>query len=263
MNMNIFLENYTLLTSIDQFIIIGIIILISQIIYSTLGFGSGMFAVSILSYLYGNIEFIVPFFTVLCFPTELFISYKNRKEIDFRQIKRFLYYIIPSLLLGTVLLKYADNSNNSIYLILLGVLIILVSVNALSGFLEKKDLNLSKDKLWIPIFGSISGILGGLYAIAGPPLIFYFQQKKLNKSKFRITLMSIFSAMSVMRILFYFVLNILTVNLLTTAAIMLPFSFLGLTIGNSIHNKIDEKIFKIIVSVVLAISGIMLIVKNT
>ena len=258
--MTTLLQNYTLLTDFDQFLIIGIIILISQLIYATLGFGSGMFAVSILSYLYGDIEFIVPFFTVLCFPTELFISFRNRKDIDFKQTKLFIIVIMPTLLIGTVLLKYTDT--NKIYLILLGILIIFVSFNALTGFLEKRDLNLKKDHFWIPFFGSISGFLGGLYAIAGPPLIFYFQQKKYNKSKFRITLISIFSIMSLMRIFYYLILDILSISLLTTSAIMLPFSFLGLIIGNYLHSKIDEKVFKIIVSVVLAISGFMLVIKN-
>ena len=258
--MNIFLENYTLLSGIEQFVIIGIVILISQVIYSTLGFGSGMFAVSILSYLYGSIEFVVPFFTVLCLPTEVIITYKNRKSIDYSKIKLFLLFIIPFLLLGTILLKFADDY--PFFLIFLGVIIILISINSLSDFLDKRDLGMKKDKFWVPFFGSISGLLGGLYGIGGPPLIFYFQQKKLNKDQFRITLLSIFSIMTFIRVLYYIGLDILTAELLMTTLVILPFSLSGLAIGNFMHKKIDEKTFKTIVATVLAISGFMLIYKN-
>lgn len=242
---------------LQQLIITGIIILISQIIYSTLGFGSGMFAISILAFLYGDLDFIVPFFTLLCLPTEAYISFKDRQLINLRNTWIFLIMIIPALLLGSILLKNADNP---IYLIILGSIIIILSFYYL--FAE----NIHRFKLehffWIPFFGSISGIFGGLFGMAGPPLIFFFKHKDLTKKQFRASLLSIFTFMTLFRIIFYTALKIIDLKIIITGIIMSPFALAGLLLGYLLHEKIPEKTFKTITSIALAISGFIVIMKN-
>jgi len=251
------LIDHLLFTDLNQFIIISIIILFSQIIYATLGFGSGMFAISIMAFLFGKLEFIVPFFTLVCLPTELVISYKDRKEINIRNTWIFLIGIIPALFLGSILLK---NSENKIFLLILGSIILLLSLYYLIG--EKRYKFDLKGFLWVPLFSIISGVLGGLFGMAGPPLIFYHKHKKLTKRQFRVALLSIFVVMTFFRIVFYFFLDIINLSLILTSLSVVPFALIGLWMGNKLHHIVPENIFRIIVSIALGISGLLIIFKN-
>ena len=232
--------------------------MVSQIIYSTIGFGSGMFAISILALLYGKLELFVPFFILLCLPTELIITIKDHKLINFKKIRIFLITIIPFLFIGSLLLRQAENL---IVLIILGILILTLAIYHL--FLENRFKFKLKHSIWIPFFGSISGILGGLFGMAGPPLIFYFKNSKLTKRYFRVALLSIFIFMTFFRLLFYTGLNLLTKQIFMSSIIILPFSLLGLVIGYKLHTIVSEHIFKKITSIALFISGFLIILKNT
>lgn len=249
--------DYLLFSDLNQFIIIGIIILISQIIYATLGFGSGMFAISIMAFLYGKLEFIVPFFTLVCLPTEILISYKDRSEINLKNTWIFLIGIIPALLVGSILLK---NSENRIYLLILGSIILLLAIYYIIG--EKRFKFDFKGFLWVPIFSIFSGVLGGLFGMAGPPLIFYHKHKNLNKRQFRVALLSIFVIMTFFRVVFYFFLKIITPAMILTSLSVVPFALIGLWLGNKLHHIVPENVFRILISVALGISGLLIILKN-
>lgn len=255
--MSEFLTQYTMFSGVEQFLVIGVIVLISQIIYATIGFGSGMFAISIMAFLYGNLEFVVPFFTVLCLPTEAAITYKDRKLINLKSMWSFLAIIIPALFVGSLLLK---NSDNEIYLIILGFIIITL---ALYTLFERGSSRFSfKQYFWVPIFGSIAGVIGALFGMAGPPLIFYFKHKKMNKREFRIALLSIFSVMTIFKLLFYTILKIITFDIIMTSLFALPFALVGLFIGNRFHDLFPERLFKVLTSIALAVSGVIIIIKN-
>jgi uncharacterized membrane protein YfcA len=248
---------FVLFNSFSSYLLIGCIIFCSQIIYATLGFGAGMFAISILALLYGQLEMIVPFFTLICFPTEALISWKDRKNIHLKSAWIFLAEIIPALLLGSILLKQAENK---VILIILGAVIFLLSLYYLFG--DKAYKFQLRSFIWIPFFSLISGILGGLFGMAGPPLIFYYKHKNLSKKEFRVALLSIFVVMTLFRFLFYGFLKLITIPMLTSSLVMLPFALLGLGTGNFLHNHISEKKFSFATSIALAFSGLLIIVKN-
>ncbi len=246
----------TFFVSVEQVIIIGLIVLFAQFIYSAIGFGSGMIAISLYAIIYGNIDIFVPFFLLLCLPVELFFSFKERKNIDFKEISLFILYIIPSLVLGVYLLK---NFSGDGVVFILGVII--AALASFYLFFEKRIKFTFKSKLWLPFFGSISGVLGSMFGIAGPPLIIYFKTKNSNKSQFRLILLSLFLFMSILRIITYASFGLYSERILLSFLLILPFSILGLYFGNIVHNKLSEETFKTVTSLILLVSGIILILK--
>lgn len=247
----------TFFVSIEQILIVGIIVLIGQFMYASIGFGAGMMAISLYAILFGNVKIFVPFFLLLCLPVEIFVTYKDRKKIDFKEIYKFLIYITPAIFLGTYLLK--SFSGKGVVLLLS---LIIVALGSYYLFFEERVKFTFKSKLWLPVFGLISGIFGSMFGIAGPPLIIYFKTKKVNKSYFRVILLSIFLMMGFLKIISYSYFGLYTEQIFISLIPILPFSFLGLYLGNIAHDKISENIFKKITSISLLVSGLILMIKG-
>jgi len=247
----------TFFTSVQQFLIIGGIIFLSQFVYSAIGFGSGMIAISLLTLLYGQIDLFVPFFTLLCLPAEAWISIKDRHQINYQHTWIFLVFIIPALFLGSLLLKQESNQR---LLLLLGAVIVIFALYYLF-FEDRIRFNL-QHRGWLLFFGVLSGVLGGLFAIGGPPLIFYFKSIRLNKTEFRVALMSIFLAMTIARFVIYVGLGFYSVPMLWSMGLTLLFAVAGLIAGMRFHDLLPETLFKRLTSFVLFISGLLLFLKN-
>jgi len=247
----------TIFSSPENLLVIGMIVLLGQFIYSAIGFGSGMVTISLLALLFGDINIFVPLFLLLCLPSELFISWKDRKNIDLSTVKVFLIFIIPTLIVGAYLLKSAPGNGLVFYL---GILVALLGFYYLF-FEEKSKINL-EGRGWVVAAASLSGLLGSLYGISGPPLIIYFKGKKMDKRKFRVALISIFLSMSIVRTFVYGGLGLYTKPLLISFVFLVPFSFGGLFLGWKAHDYISESVFKKFTSLILLISGVLLIIKN-
>jgi uncharacterized membrane protein YfcA len=258
--MQFFFDNFaglTIFSSYQQLLVIGFIVFLGQFIYSCIGFGSGMVTISLLALLYGDINIFVPLFLLLCLPSEIFISVKDRKNIDFSTVKIFILFIVPTLIIGAYLLKSTPSKGLIVYL---GILVAFLGLYYLF-FEEKMNFNFNS-KFWVFSAASLAGLLGSLYGISGPPLIIYFKSKKMGKRMFRAALMSIFLSMSIVRTLVYGGLGFYTKPLLLSFVLLLPFSFFGLYLGYKAHDYVPEPIFKKITSFILLLSGILLVFKN-
>ncbi|NOY24138.1 MAG: sulfite exporter TauE/SafE family protein [Acidobacteria bacterium] len=240
-----------------QYLIVGVIVFLGQFIYTAIGFGSGMVTISLLALFFGNIDVFVPFFLLLCLPTELTISFKDREYIDFHRTGKFLLFIFPGLVVGAFLLKSVPDRSLVVWL---GAIVAILAVYYL--FFEEKTTFTLKNPAWIPFFGGISGVLGGVYGISGPPLIVYFKALKMDKTSFRVALLSIFLAMSIFRTGVYAAIHLYTLPILIGTAQALPFALLGVLAGMKAHYRIPEQLFKQIASAVLLVSGVLLIWKN-
>ena len=250
--------DFLIFNSFQAFLVAGIIILLGQIIYAALGFGSAMVSITLLSLVFGDLSQIVPYFLLLCVPTEMVIVYKNRDKIDFDFVKKFLIALFLGLLAGSLILKYLMPDKLLLYL---GFLICAVALYFLF-FEEKMKLRFKKNGIAGKILSFLTGILGGAYGISGPPIIIFLKGLNLNKGEFRSTILSIFFSMSVLRTLIYLFIGLYNLKILTTAILTLPFVFAGLYIGNKIHLNVSEKVFKKITASVLLINGTLLILKN-
>ncbi len=251
------LLSQTIFQGWGQYILVGAIVFLGQFIYTTIGFGSGMVTISLLALFFGNINIFVPFFLLLCLPTELTISFKDREHIDFHRTGKFLLFIFPGLMAGAWLLKSAPDRGLVFWL---GIIVTMLALYYL--FFEERATFTLKNPVWIPFFGSISGILGGVYGISGPPLIVYFKALKMDKTSFRVALLSIFLAMSIFRTGVYAAIHLYTLPIIIGTVLVLPFALLGVLAGIKAHHRIPEQLFKQIASVVLLASGVLLIWKN-
>ncbi len=247
----------TIFSSPTAYVLIGLAVFLGQFVYSAVGFGSGMITISLLTLMFGHVDLFVPFFLLLCLPAELTVAIRDRQHVRFKETGTFLLYITPGLVIGAWVLKSAPDR---ILLVALGSLITLMAIYYL--FLEKRFRFQTDNPLWVPVAGSLSGILGGLYGVSGPPLIVYFKSAGRPKRVFRAALLTIFLFMSFVRLAIYGTMQFYTVPILLSALATLPFAAAGVGVGMWSHERIPEDRFRTLTSLMLLISGLLLILKN-
>ncbi len=247
--------DWTFFNGLADYLLVAGIVFFGQLIYATLGFGAGMVTLSLLTLFHGDLKLSVPFLILLCIPTEVIVVIRNRSMLkNVPETRQLIPYIFIGLILGTLLLKKIPNPD---LIRALGILIMAVAFYYL--IFEKRIKSALSSFFWQPLLGSLSGMLGGTYGISGPPLIIFFKARKLDKGQFRTILLSLFLFMSVCRLIFYLGFNLFTFKILISSIFCLPFVGLGLYAGARLHRSISESLFKTITSIVLFISGLLLI----
>ena len=219
------------------------------------GFANTLVFTSILSFGTANIN-ISPVELVLGYPTNLIISWRERKSIDWKICLPLAGMVIIGSLAGVLFLKNADIT---VVKVIFGVLIILVGVEMF--FREMSDKKREQSKLLLTVIGVLSGFLCGLYGV-GALLGAYVGRTTKDSKAFKANICTVFIIENSFRIILYSIYGIITPDALKRALILAPFMLIGLGAGMISAKKIDDKIVKKIVIVMLIISGIALISTN-
>src|SRR5699024_8599943 len=87
-------------------------------------------------------------------------------HVDWPSLRATVLGLVPTIIVGVLLLNYLSDSASAMVQLLLGVVILLGGV----GLLLKPSHNKSLARpASFTLFGGLSGFLGGLFEIAGPP----------------------------------------------------------------------------------------------
>ena len=212
----------TIFSSPLQFAITCVILVIAQIVYVVFGFGSGLIAVGALALVFPEIKDVVVLLLLVNLPAELWVCLQSRREIRWR----------PIAILG---------------------------VGAEAGGCGGGRFH---PPAWAaPPAGLISGLLTGLFGTGGPPLIIWYHLTAGSKKAFRGNLMTIFLLMTFVRVPSYAANGLITpVRLWSTLAVM-PAVFLGAWLGHRLHIRLSEKVFRLLVSGLLFVLGLMQVIR--
>ncbi len=216
------------------------------------GFANTLVFTSILTFGTANIN-ISPVELLLGYPTNLIISWKERRHIDLKICLPLSLMVIVGSLGGVFFLKNADVS---VIKIIFGVLVVLVGAEMLIRELSQRQAKSSK--LLLTIIGIVSGVLCGLYGV-GALLGAYIGRTTTNADEFKANICTVFMIENTFRIILYVFYGIITLSALRQALILAPFMLIGLVAGMLSAKIIDERMVKRIVIIMLIVSGIALI----
>jgi len=238
--------------SIELILLASLIILGAFIIKGLTGFASSLLSIPFLI-LFIDLKFIVPVMTVVSIFSGLTLFLMTKKHI----VKKEFWIIFIFILLGTLVgVKLLVNYSTIFLERILGILIIVFSLNMLIN--TQKLLKIKIKESWAVFVGFLSGILGGMFDTAGPPIVIYFGHK-LDKMAFRATLVVILFLEAVWRTILYSFNGYITFETFKFTFYLLPAVFIGLFLGSKIHIKVNEVLFKRIISIILIIAGLFLI----
>ena len=237
-------------------IFILIISFIASLVRSTFGFGESLVAVP-LFLLFLPVEIAVPLSVMLSIVIALVVIIQDHKKIHFNSAKWLIFYAIPGIPIGIVMLIYGSE------LLIktgLGVLIIFYALYAL--FVKNNKILKEDNRLWLFICGFVSGILGGAYGLNGPPLVVYGNWRQWSAKHFRATLQAYFLPASLIAVIGYYAKGLITMEVykyfLMSLTTVIPAIFLGRYLN---HQLKDDSFFKYVYGA-LVIIGIILITSS-
>jgi len=246
----------TIFQSPFEFAITCAILVIAQLVYVMFGFGAGLIAVGSLALIFPEIKDVVVLLLLVNLPAELFVTWRSRKEIRWRPIAGLGVGIAVGIPLGTWLL---NTTEPGIILTILGWFLIgvgLIFIKLPPGG------RITPPPAAAPPTGLLSGILTGLFGTGGPPLIIWYHLAAAGKSAFRANLMTIFLLMTLVRVPSYVASGLVTSPRLWSSLLVMPAVLLGAWLGHRLHLQVSERTFRRLVSILLAVLGVMLLIKG-
>ena len=219
------------------------------------GFANTLVFTSILGFGSANIE-ISPVELILGLPANVFMTLKNRKKLNPRVYVPLAVLVMLGAVPGAFLLK---NLNAGYIKIIFGAVVILLGVEMLLR--EVKVLKFRESKLVLALIGIISGVMCGLFGV-GALLAAYIGRVTGTSEEFKANINAVFIVENSFRVILYAVMGIITLESLKMAALLLPFMAAGLFLGMLSAKRMDEKLVKRFIVVLLIISGVIMILKN-
>ena len=184
------------------------------------GFANTLVFSTILSFSTNNVN-ISPVELVLGLPSNIMISYKERKSVQWKVCLPLAGLVLLGDIPGILLLK---NTNTQVIKGIFGFVIIAIGVEMLLREYMRKT---KKSQLLLITIGILSGILCGLYGI-GALLAAYMGRVTDNSSSFKGNLCIVFLIDNLFRLVMYGVTGIITLATLKQSVILFPFMALGL-----------------------------------
>ena len=216
------------------------------------GFANTLVFSTILSFSTNNVN-ISPVELVLGLPSNIMISYKEHKSVQWKVCLPLAGLVLLGDIPGILLLK---NTNTQVIKGIFGFVIIAIGVEMLLREYMRKT---KKSQLLLITIGILSGILCGLYGV-GALLAAYMGRVTDNSSSFKGNLCIVFLIDNLFRLVMYGVTGIITLATLKQSVILFPFMALGLFLGMKGSSFLDEKKIKKLVIIMLILSGVSLIV---
>lgn len=228
---------------------------VSYFIKGLCGFANTLVFTAILSFGASNAN-ISPIDLLLGCPTNLILTWKNRKSLDPKVFLPLAALVLAGSLPGALLLKNVDAR---MIKLLFGFVVTGLGAEMLLQEYGRKQVRSSRAVL--AVIGIAAGLMCGLFGV-GALLAAYVGRVTDNSSSFKANISAVFIVDNTFRIILYSVLRLLTLDTLKFALLLVPFALLGLFAGMGCSRRLDEKRVRKLTSALLVLSGISLIFRN-
>ena len=217
------------------------------------GFGFGIFIMTMLPYLMPSYGEATTLSGMLSATQSVYILFTHYKYINW---KRLIPITITFLIVSFFAIGYVASASESHLKLLLGIILILMGFYFLfiNGHIRVKP----TVKLQISM-GSISGVMGGLFGMQGPPAVLYFLASEKGKEEYLAMAQTYFLIGNVAMTLFRAQHGFLSHAVCYSWLYALVGVLLGSILGKFIFDKISADTLRKIVYVYMILSGIVAI----
>ncbi|MCQ9615722.1 sulfite exporter TauE/SafE family protein [Paenalcaligenes niemegkensis] len=196
------------------------VIAIGTYFQTVTGFGLAMIVIGISSGMeLTSVPFIATVVSLISLVNSAVALPRHLHHIDWRIANTTLLGIVPSSIIGVVLLNFLNSQATSILEFLLGAVIV---YSGISFALRPKQRSAESSLRTFFMVGFISGLCGGLFGMPGPPIIFLMYRQPMEIPVIRNMLLLMFACTAFSRT-FYEVITVgLARDTLVISAMAIP-----------------------------------------
>ena len=199
---------------------------------------------------------ISPVDLLIGYPANIVMTLRERKSIRWKVCLPLIILVIAGSIPGAIFLKNADTG---LIKIIFGFAVIMIAIEMLLRlFLPGK---MKESKVLLLLIGLISGIMCGLYGV-GALMSGYISRVTEDTKQLKANISFVFLSENTVRLVTYLAAGIITAASALTALKLLPVMLAGMFSGMYIGKKIPEKPVKIMVTIMLMVTGVILILNS-
>ncbi|MEG6616711.1 sulfite exporter TauE/SafE family protein [Peptococcaceae bacterium 1198_IL3148] len=249
-----------------EWLFAGLIVFVASVLQSAVGFGFAIVGTPLLLLVYDSRE-VVQINNFLSLLVAIILLPKIIKEVDYQLLKRFFIGSLFGVPLGLLFFAYVSLG---LLKITVGILVSFISIFLIVKWYKTR--NLSEEELqdtakpsskFQELFsGLLSGVLTNGAGLPGIPLAIYFNVKNIEKGVTRSTTLSFFIGVYVITIISQALTVKIAGTVITTSLMLVPALLIGVFVGNILHYRINQRVFQLIINLVLIFTGLYMIAKT-
>lgn len=241
----------------SPWVLVALFIFISYTTEAMTGFGSIVIALS-LGVMVLPLEQLLPVVVPLNLLLSGYLTTRYYRLVDWRLL---LSRILPLMVLGTAL-GFVSRPwiDQDLLQSLFGVLIVAFSVRQLWRLRDIAKV-IEQRPLVARVWMLLAGVSHGLFASGGPLLALALDGVKLDKSRFRATLIIVWLTLNGLLTLGYAVDGVLATHFPVMAALV-PVVLAGIVLGDWLHHRVNEHHFRVFLFSLLLLAGITILLRG-
>ena len=230
----------------------------ASFIQRTIGFGFGIFIMTALPFLMPSYAEAVTLSGLLSLTSATVVMIQYVKFVTW---KRLLPMVGAFVVFSTAAIFLLDRIEGPAMRQILGIMLIFLSFY-FSFFKEKLQRFIRPTKGWLLGTGSVSGVMGGLFGMHGPPVVLYLVVSEPSKDHY----MGMIQTYAVITNITMLIVRAWNGYVTPTVGISYLYALGGLAIGNLVGNwafkRIPSRLFTYIVYAYIGISGLIILLTN-
>lgn len=181
--------------------------------------------------------------------------WRYRSEVDWRRIWPLMLIQGPFVFVGVELLIYL--SQRSVYLLelMMGLVVMLASIILIA---KPPKLTQTSNSAAFTVTGAASGLLTGVFAAGGPPLIYLLYRQPWAVSQIKACLFAIFTLSTILRTTTVTVQGDMTFELILWGMVTMPIIYVGTMLGTRYPLPMQEHQQKTFAFVLFGLMGVLL-----
>jgi len=228
----------------------------ASFVQRTTGFGFGIFIMTMLPFFLPTYGEATTLSGLLAITTSAVIVWRLRKYVTWQRLWPILLsFIVVSTIAIFALTRVEDHILKQI----LGVALILISIYFA---IFSQRIKLPTTKRVQVTAGTLSGLMGGFFGMQGPPAVLYFIQSEPTKEHYMAMTQTYFLIGNVMMTIVRAYNRFLTTTVLTDYCFGLGGVIIGTCLGTYVFRHIPNRIFRYIVYVYIALSGVIILISG-
>lgn len=220
------------------------------------GFGFGIFIMTVLPYIMPSYAEAVTLSGLMALVTSALIAYKMRRYLVWRKLVPIL---VTFVIISWFAVRFVARSDDGLLKQILGVVLILVSIYF---FFFSQRVRIRPTVPMQVSMGALSGIMGGLFGMQGPPAVLYFIATAERKEEYMALCQFYFLIGNVMMSIYRYFNGFVTSTVCISWCWGMCGVFIGTWIGTRVFDLIPITVLRKVIYAFLSLSGLLILLRS-